>query len=56
MKTMRIIPWNEQMIPKGGEWVHAYKIVYSTKIWRKTPEQKRQEKLEQEQKSKESKE
>lgn len=49
MKTMRIIPWNEQLIPKGGDWVHAYKVVASAHAWIKTPEQKRHEKLLEEQ-------
>lgn len=49
MKTMRIIPWNEQLVPVNGNWTHAYKVVYSTHAWIKTPEQKRRAKIEEEQ-------
>ena len=49
MKTMRIIPWNEQLVPVNGNWTHAYKVVFSTHAWIKTPEQKCKPKAEEEQ-------
>ena len=49
MKTMRIIHWNEELVPVNGNWTHAYKVVYSTHVWIKTPEQKRKPKIEEEQ-------
>ena len=46
MKTIEIIPWNQQIICVNGAWVRPYQKVYSVSAWVKTPEQKRKPKEE----------